>query len=705
MDLNKSIQSAVEHYKASNWEQAQNVCKEILKNDPTISGILYLQGIIYYQLGDYDSSIGCLKKVTELNPSHADAYYNLANAFRKKTQFDDSISCYKKALDLNPALYEAYYNLGIVHLDQKHLAEAIAYFQKAVQLNPVLPDSFYSLGVAFQEKGDIDEAITCYRKAIQLAPNDAEAYDNLGTALHEKGCFDEAIAHYQKAVQVDPHLIEAYNNLGIVLMEQGRHAESLAALDCALKLHPTFIKARWARCMSQLQIIYPDESSIYASRKSYRDELIGLRNSISLATATDRGDAADAVGTLQPFYLAYQGLNDRELQHLYGDLVCRIMSARYPEFADCPPLPSSSPTEPLRIGFASKFFSRHSIWQLCKGWVEMLNKRSFKLYGYRTGIEKDGNIPGREHFTRFAENIYGFEELCRIIRDDRLHILVYPEIGMDPVTLRMAALRLAPVQCASWLHPETPGLPTIDYFLSSDLMEPPDADDHYNEKLVRLPNLAIYYTPKDIAPLPMNRETFGLHDKSFVYLCSQSLFKYLPQYDAVFPRIAREVQNCRFIFISNQSKTVTEQFHRRISKAFAELGLSADDHVVFLPRLSPQEFYSLNSLVDVYLDNIGWSGGITTFEAIAFNLPVVTFSGSLMRGRHSTAILHMMGVTDTVVSSIDDYVAAAVRLGQDPEYRRQLSQKIGHNKGSVYRDKTCITALDDFFRTSARRRL
>ena len=38
-----------------------------------------------------------------------------------------------------------------------------------------------------------------------------------------------------------------------------------------------------------------------------------------------------------------------------------------------------------------------------------------------------------------------------------------------------------------------------------------------------------------------------------------------------------------------------------------------------------------------------------------------------MRGRHSAAILRMMGVTETVATTIDEYVAIADRLGQDSQ--------------------------------------
>src|SRR5450755_3965716 len=118
------------------------------------------------------------------------------------------------------------------------------------------------------------------------------------------------------------------------------------------------------------------------------------------------------------------------------------------------------------------------------------------------------------------------------------HVLIYPEIGMDKVSAQLAAQRLAAVQCASWGHPVTSGFPTIDYFISSDLMEPADAADHYCERLVRLPNLSIHYEPSDIAPDGIDRMQLGLRAGAVGFWCGQSLPKYMPQFDEVFARIA-----------------------------------------------------------------------------------------------------------------------------------------------------------------------
>jgi len=481
-------------------------------------------------------------------------------------------------------------------------------------------------------------------------------------------------------------------------MLTGALNEAVAFYDKALVFWPNYALALLARCMSQLPDIYQDQASVQNSRGKYYDELIKLQDTISLRTPQDIEVAARAIGSQTPFLLACQGLNDRELQSLYGELVCKIMALRYPQFAKCPQMPQRLQGKTLRVGIVSGFFYWHSIWKIpLRGWVENIDRKRFSLYGYYTGKVKEHTTEvAKQYFSRFVEDVYSLNELCQIIHNDNLHVLLYPEISMDPMTVRLAALKLAPVQCTSLGHPDTSGLPTIDYYLSSDLMEPSDADEHYTEKLIRLPNLGFYYTPFEVPPINISRETFGLRQESVLYLCSHSLFTYLPQYHKAFPRIAKLVSNCQFLFTSNKSSLITEQFRLSLSHVFNQFNLNANDFVVFLPRLDQKQYHALNCMADIFLDSIGWSANNSTFEAIACNLPVVTFPGTLMRQRHCAAIFTMMGMTETIASSLNEYVELAVRLGKDSEWRHWLSEKIAANKHRIYRDRTCITALEDF---------
>ena len=78
-----------------------------------------------------------------------------------------------------------------------------------------------------------------------------------------------------------------------------------------------------------------------------------------------------------------------------------------------------------------------------------------------------------------------------------LDILFYPEIGMDPLTYFLAFSRLAPVQCTTWGHPVTTGIPNMDYYISSENAEPSNAQAHYSESLVLLRRFAMFcYRPE-----------------------------------------------------------------------------------------------------------------------------------------------------------------------------------------------------------------
>jgi protein O-GlcNAc transferase len=672
MDINRAFRTAFQHYQSGNLQSAVSICEKILKKNHKNVAVLHFLGVLYQQLQNYDAAIKYLKIALQLDRNSFEGFYNLGSTFEKKGELNEAIDCYRKVVQLNPKFVDAYIKLGNAFQLQRRLDEAITYFQTAIQLNPNLADVFFNLGLIFQDKEKLDEAITNYRKAIHLNPNLTYAYLNLGSILHEQGKQDEATMVYDKAICIKP------NNIIV----------------------------RLSKCIAQLPILHPDQQSIKICRDRYYDELIKLKDLISLKTKEDIEDAANAVGIQRPFYLAYQGRNDRELQQIYGNLVCRIMALKYPQFSESHTISADLPDEPLRVGIVTAYFYNHSVWKIpIKGWIENLDKKRFYLYGYYINkIEDDETEVAKRHFTRFVDDVYSFEDLCQIIRNDKLHVLIYPEIGMDLRTLRLAALKLAPIQCVSWGHPETSGLPTIDYYLSSELMEPENADDHYTEKLIRLPNLSIYYSPLDLPCANVDREAFGLSANSIIYHCCQTVYKYLPQYDEIFPSIAQQVGDCQFIFSSyRRSDLITEQFKLRIKKAFNRFHLNADDYAVFLPFLEVSKYSALYKLSDVFLDPIGWSGCNSAFEAITYNLPIVTFPTMLMRGRDSFAILTMMGVTETISSSIDDYITIAIRLGKDSEWRRHISDKISNNKHLVYRDRKCITALEDFLEKSIKK--
>jgi tetratricopeptide (TPR) repeat protein len=243
MDVNKTIKSAIENYQAGNLRQAENVCIEILSEQPNNIDALHFLGILYYQMRNYDFAVEYLEKALKINPNDPDAQYNIGLSFKEKGQLDKAIACYQKALQLNPNFANAQYNLGMVLQEKGDIDEAIPCYQKALQLNPNLSGVYYNLGIISQEKEQIDEAIIYYQKALQLNPNLSDAHNNLGLSLQEKGQLDEALAYYQKALQITPHDSKAYYNMGNTFIEKGHIDEAIACYQKALQLNPSYADA------------------------------------------------------------------------------------------------------------------------------------------------------------------------------------------------------------------------------------------------------------------------------------------------------------------------------------------------------------------------------------------------------------------------------------------------------------------------------
>lgn len=669
-----------------------------MQNRKPTPKILFNQGLILKALARSEEAASSFQQAIKLKSKFAEAHNELGIVLASLGREEEAVGAYQKAISAKAGFAEAHYNRGISLLALGRYEEALKAFDRALALNPRYAKAHCNRGVVLASLAKFSEALTSYEAALALDPSVDEARINLGRALIQLKRFDEALVWLEEKLARDPNNAEALYVRGRLFLELNQDVRAAADFERSLALQPDYADAHIGSCFMELPILYDSEAEIGLRRAAYERKLRALLSNIE---AGKLKGVAKAISTQQPFYLAYQGFNDRELQTVYGDIISRVVGEQF----STPPLPPA-PTidEPIRVGIVSAHFKLHSNWKIpIKGWLSQLDRNRFRLFGYHLGegdAETEVAASLCERFVHRPLDVAGWRQE---ILADAPHVLIYPGILMDAISFQLAAQRLAPVQCTSWGHPETSGLPTLDYFLSSDLMEPPDAAEHYTERLIRLPNLSIYYEPVGIRPAALTREALGVPADSPVFWCGQSLYKYLPQFDDVFPRIVRQAPTSRFVFVRYVgSARVTEAFQARLERAFAAHGIAMSDHCVFLRNMTQDEFSAAMGLCDVFLDSIGWSGCNSTLESLPYDLPIVTIPGALMRGRHSAAILQMMGITETIAKNLDEYVTIAARLANDPTERQVLSGRIAESKERVFRDRTCIAALETFLESAVR---
>lgn len=572
--------------------------------------------------------------------------------------------------------------------ERGQLRQAEQGYRQVIAIDPRQADAWLGLGLIAQVCGAHESAIQALTRAVTLAPQQGEFRMRLAWALQEQGRLADAAGHWQLACSASPRDALCWESLGIVLQALGRSAEALSAYTRAESLHPSLgLRAKQACLISP--IIASCEAML--AERGRMAQALATVDDAALARVADPIEA----GLWTNFYLAYHGFSNRELQQQTAHTYLRL----------CPTLAYVAPHcrqvrrgGRIRVGLISRFFCNHSIGRTSKGLIAQLNRDDFEVTTIFIGPAVEDEVSRfiraqAEHAIDVPQHLVAAR---RQIETLELDILFYQDIGMEPFSYFLAYSRLAPVQCVSFGHPDTTGIPTIDWWVSNDLYETESADAHYSERLFRLRglgSLAYYDRPEPSAQCKSSAD-HGFGNEDHLYICPQNLFKFHPDMDALIAGILRTDPRARLVLI--QAKI--PHWDRLLLQRFALSMADVADRIVMLPRMHTVDYVHLISLCHVMLDTVHFNGMNTSLEAFAVGTPVVTWAGEFQRGRHTQAMYRRMGLDDAICHDAAQYVAMAVRLGTDARARAELSARILAENHVLYQDMKVVAEFERFFR-------
>ena len=471
-------------------------------------------------------------------------------------------------------------------------------------------------------------------------------------------------------------------------MEAGHEALSVVA-----RARPDWLKALFARDLA-LPPVYLSDQHIADSHAAWAAGLDNIEARMFADADWSIQQGIEAISDYAPFYLHYQGLDNTALQRRFGRIVSTVAARAWPQFAESVAWKPQAHGGRLRVGFVSAYLRQHSVGLFFGNWICQLDATKFESFVWYTGEASDAvseRIRGSAtHYSHVASDI---PALAEAIRASRLDILVHLDVGMHPHSQLLAALRLAPIQCASFGHPVTTGIGSIDYFLSAHGAEPPEADQHYSEQLIRLPRFAVSY-PRPAVSVRRSPASLAPSQRPLV-LCVQPLFKILPHFDRLAARIARELPGCRLAFLQSMWPRVNEAFVNRIGTALRDAGLEPSTTLEMLPIMPYAEYLGALVAAEVVLDTTGFSGGNSSFDALGVGVPIVSQRGKMLRGRQTAAMLDIVGMPEFATESDDAYVACALGLASSRDRQRDARARVHEGSNALFDDVSAVRALEE----------
>ncbi len=613
-----------------------------------------------------------------------DAAFDETVVLHRAGQVAAALERYRQLITADPSYAKAWHLLGVCYHQQGQHDVALQCIARAIGLVDNNPVYYSNCGMVLRTLGRNLDAANVLRRAIDLDPNFADALAAYANALVSLAKADEAMPFFERALQLKPQLNDALAGLALAHYELGDAEASIATYRRLAQRTPTpGVKLLAA---TQLPPVYRSVADMFEWRQRLCNELDQLE---AEHVRVDLGEQA-----AQPiFTLAHQGLNDRVVQRQFA----RLHQSPPLEFKGQRPLAARGK---IHIGFCSSFFREHTIAKLNSGLIRLLNRDEFFVSVYSLGHHDDALArsiaASADQYVPLATDV---NPARLTLAQADLDVLYYTDIGMDHLSYTLACSRLAPVQCVTWGHPVTTGIETVDYFVSSRLIEPPNAQEHYTERLELLEPFSAYFELPTRGDRRLTRADFGLADDAHLVLCPQSIYKFHPEFDAVLAGILRADPRAQVVLIRWIYTQSDDVLRARWKRTMADVM----QRVQFVRRVSRDDFFSLLDVCDVVLDPLHFGGGNTSYEAFALGVPVVTLPGEFMRGRLTAGLYKQMRFEQLVVDSVEQYIEQAVRLAEDRDYRRECREQILAAQSRIFDQPASVRAHEDFFRRVAHR--
>jgi predicted O-linked N-acetylglucosamine transferase (SPINDLY family) len=574
--------------------------------------------------------------MTDSGAALANEALRLADAGR----MHEALALVDRAIAAAPNNANYRYDRGCLLYSLGRGEDAIDAFEAAIALNPDFGDAHYNRALLLQHQGRMIEAAEGYQAAFTAKPTLAQAWNNHAGVLRAIGDFPNALISIERAIALRPGNAGAHYNRGAVLMALQRFDDAIAALQQALRLAPEHggAQALLASCLLRVCRWTP------------------------LAPLAEHLIAKVKAGSSDVAPLALLWLSD-------DPLLQRKCAAANTAFVVGPNPPTrlwqgeAYTHQPLRIAYISTDFVEHPVGAQIVGVLEAHDRDAFEVHGVFVGPNDGSALSQRiaaacDHFHQVQR--LGDEELAAMLREREIDLIVDLNGQTEGNRLRMLQHHPAPVQATFLGYAGTTGADFIDYILLDRVIAPFADQANFSEQIVQLPN-SFWPFDSAIAPsAPPTRASVGLPENAIVFCAFNATRKFNPEMFAAWMRILAAVPDS-ILWLRKDRDSVMDTLRGEarshgIDPARLHWAGRIDDRADYLAR---------HACADLFLDTFPYGAHVTASDALWSGLPVLTRRGAGFASRVASSFLATLGLDDLVTSSLAEYEALAIALGND----------------------------------------
>lgn len=641
-----------------------------------------------------------LRRLLVSHPREPQALFALARLLESR-QDPAALSWYRRAVAVQPRHHDAWYRLGLLYEQRRQLAEALLAYGRCLRLQTAPVSLYLHLAGVLLQAGQMPHALELYLQALQREPDNPHILLLLAQLLQWMGDQETALDVLMTLGRLYPeHLALISFLMGYALEKQSQPEAARQCYDEALRRQPR--QLIWQLKRDLVRALVP------ATTAGLRQDFLALEDALDRTLARLRHQPV-TLPREQLFYLAmihgslavgvYAHTPQLHLRLALAELVQRV-ALKPPAWQVPEPVLRSR----LRLGILIAPRSLVLGYLCAVGMADRLDPAEFEVLLLSPSLEVAGlfqpEAPFRVTGPHLRWQLIPTDPYQAVgeIRALQLDALFLTEPGWDFDQYLLALFRVAPLQFTSWMSPGTTGLANMDVYLSSTLIEPPQAQDGYSESLVCWPTLPSWL-PAISFPAPVPRSDFGLQDDWHVYACLQNILKFHPDFDSLLGEILRQDPLGQVVMVSaREHQPLVSQLMKRFEQRIPDVM----DRIWVFPELSNLEFMQLLQCSDVALDPLYFGGGATTYQSLLCGLPLVSLPGEQMVGRVALGMAQQLDVCDGIVHSEAEYIARAVALAQDPAWRADIRQRTLTALPRLVEDAAAVACFAEFLHRHCR---